>query len=65
MNINLLRVKIDTLKSEVSDKDKAIIDRLERACNNLSGKKLDQNSAVAYSNIHVRLNLMLVDYNLV
>ena len=65
MNINLLRIKIDTLKNEASEKDQTIINRLETACNNLSDKKLDKNSAIIYSNIHVRFNLMLVDYNLV
>lgn len=64
MDINLLRIKIETLKNKISDKDKAIVDKLEKACNNLANNELNMQSAIIFKNVHTRLNEMLIDYNL-
>jgi hypothetical protein len=65
MNTRLLKEKINTLKENVSDKDLAIVNKLEKACNNMLQNSIDINKAIIYSNIHVRLNLLLVEYNLI
>jgi len=65
MDINLLRIKIETLKNEISDKDKAVISKLEKACNNLVNNELTMQTAIIFKNVHTRLNDMLIDYNLI
>lgn len=64
MDINILRIKIETLKNEISSKDRAIIDKLEKACNNIASNELNMQSAIVFKNVHARLNEMLIDYNL-
>lgn len=64
MDINILRIKIETLKNEISNKDKAVISKLEKACNNLASSELSMQSAIIFKNVHIRLNQMLIDYNL-
>jgi len=65
MDTNILKQKINVLKSNVSDKDLAIVNKLEKACNTMLQNSITVNKAIIYSNIHIRLNLLLVEYNLI